>query len=130
MTMTAEVIDGRLEHWARWVREGEAAALGYPPMTILGRLVREGQLIRGPGQGFVPVQDHDTEAELVDRLVARLADVHPLWPEMLRKYYVVGLDAAQVARELGVSRAVVKDRWLGLARQRLAGMLEGLRMVA
>ena len=123
-------IEIALEHWGAWARSGADESLGYPKVTTLGRLVRDGQIIRGGQHDYVPRIDSDTGSELIDRLVSRLADVHPLWPDMLRKYYVVGLDAGQVAKELGVSRAVVKDRWMGLARQRLAGLLEGIRLAA
>lgn len=121
--VTMEYVEYRLYAWGRWARTHEEGADGYPRRTVEARLVDEGGvLISGTGPRPLPV---DSGAEQIERLVTRLQDVHPKWPEMLRKYYCADLCAADTAREIGVSTAVVKDRWLPMARHRIAGALEG-----
>ena len=125
MEVTTEYVEMRLQAWGRWARTASDGGLGYAGRTIEGRLRAEGGVLvrSGTGRHVEPVE---SGAEQMDRLVVRLGAVQPQWPEMLRKYYAADLTVEETARELGVSAPVVGQRWLPMARQRLAGILEGL----
>ena len=84
MEVTTEYTQACLARWGQWLRQGGGGAAGYPSATVEGRLRRDGTLVRGTGRA--PLSD-DTLAELVDRIVARLAHDDRRWPLMMRAYW-------------------------------------------
>jgi hypothetical protein len=91
----------RLEAWARWARECEAGALGYPKKSAFLRV--------GSGGGAMGSQAlSDCDASLTDTAVHSLRFTHPHLHKTLQLYYIQGLDVKRVAKIMVKAESTIK----------------------
>lgn len=91
----------RLEAWARWSRERESGALGYPKKSSFLRV--------GSGGGAMGSQAlSDGDASLTDTAVQSLRFTHPHLHKTLTHYYVQGLDIKHVAKIMQRAESTIK----------------------
>lgn len=91
----------RLEAWARWARERESGALGYPKKSSFLRV--------GSGGGAMGSQAlSDGDASLTDTAVQSLRFTHPHLHKTLTHYYVQGLDIKRVATLMHKAESTIK----------------------
>lgn len=110
-------VDYMLEAWARW---GKAALPGWPPKTLLARVIECG--FTGAAQSQ-PIPEMDEAVQAVERAVLRLTEIER---RVITKYYIAWEPGEVSARECGVGfdsyRQILKR-----ARGRVADYIEGLR---
>jgi hypothetical protein len=104
------VVDLQLANWGRWAKQYEAG--GWPSLTLLGRLMKEGPT--GAAHGTRPPIAMPEDIARVDTGVARLA------PILRRVVYVQYVEAAHLPREL-------KARKCGMRESRYSKKLESAR---
>lgn len=90
----------RLEAWARWAREREAGALGYPKKSSFLRV--------GSGGAMGSQALSDGDASLTDTAVQSLRFTHPHLHKTLTHYYVQGLDIKRVANIMQRAESTIK----------------------
>ncbi len=109
-------VDTMLEAWARW---GKSALPGWPPKTLLAKVIECG--FTGAAQG-APLPEMDEAVQAVERAVLRLTEAER---RVLTKHYVAWEPGIASARELGITydsfRQILKR-----ARSRVADYLDGL----
>lgn len=89
----------RLEVWARWAREREYGALGYPKRSAFLRV----------GSGAMGSQAlSDGDASLTDTAVQSLRFTHPHLHKTITCYYVQGLDIKRVAQHMVKAESTIK----------------------
>jgi hypothetical protein len=94
----------RLENWARWARNSESGALGYPRQSAFARLGPSSQV----WGASLPVDSLD--ASLTDQAVQSLRFTHShLWLT-LKHHYIEGYEIKRVALRLCVADSTVKAR--------------------
>lgn len=97
-------VKDKLDNWARWARQRESGALGYPKQSAFARL--------GPSSNVwgasVPVDDLD--ASLTDTAVQSLRTTQDHLFKTLRCHYVEGYEIKRVAIHLGVAESTIKAR--------------------
>lgn len=114
-------VDVALEAWARWAKSA-FSGLGWPPISIIGRIVKFG--LRGAAQSVgVKLMEIDSTCELVDRAIMRLDDVER---EVIVRTYLDN-DAAQVvARKCCLTYQYYRNV-LSRSRRRIGDYLDGAR---
>ena len=91
-----------IEQWARWARIDRGAPNHYPSMTPVRQLL--GSTLPSP-------LIEDNLALSIDLAVARLKSTHHNAGRVIILYFLIGLDADQVADAMHENRVRV-DRWL------------------
>lgn len=61
MTNLSQYLDDRLEEWADWYNKFSDGGMGYPSVTIEGRLMEMGVIIRVSGSKAGIPENHDAE---------------------------------------------------------------------
>jgi hypothetical protein len=90
----------RLEAWARWARERESGALGYPKKSAFLRV--------GSGGSMGSQALSDGDASLTDTAVQSLRFTRPHLHKTLTYYYVQGLDIKRVAALMHKAESTIK----------------------
>lgn len=103
--MTEHEVDELLKHWAEWVARDQDAGLGYPPKTVLGRLV-DGDISssNGFGPSIPQLQKRDFRAEAVNRAVLKLTKMSIELSNAIALQYCHTGSTTDKAKELGVSK--------------------------
>lgn len=84
-------VDALLEEWARWVREG-TAHLGWPRITLLGRMIE---------QGFTGAAQTGAMVEMPDSILAverEVCHLKPLHKRVICKHYLYWQPVEAAAR--------------------------------
>ncbi len=98
-------IDARILQWVQWTR-GPVVAIGWPPRTILARVIEEG--FHGASQvGDRPTPEMPADVLEVDRIVAKM---HPRLARALRAVYLSGLPMEVKARQMRLSVSTLRNR--------------------
>lgn len=92
----------RLENWARWARERETGALGYPRQSPFARLGVSG----GNAGSNIPFDALD--ASLTDDAVNSMRFIHPHIHLTLRCHYIDGYEIKRVATKLCRAESTIK----------------------
>ena len=117
---TSEV-HAALEAWARWAKT-VLAALGFPSISIIGRVVEMG-ILGAASSGGVHLVEIDQTCELVDRAILRLDSTER---EVIARTYLFN-DAAQVtAHKCGLTYQYYR-LVLHRSRKRIGDFLEGAK---
>lgn len=90
----------RLEQWARWSRERESGALGYPKRAAFLRV--------GSGGGMGSQALSDGDASLTDSAVQSLRFTQPHLHKTLYHHYVEGLEIKRVATIMRKAESTIK----------------------
>lgn len=112
--------DYALERWAR-KSANDLQSLGWPPITVLGRVIEFG--ISGAAQGGAKVMEIDEMFQATDRAVARLRPREKL---VVRTHYSGAWRTdKESARKLGMNHTSFRQILL-FARTKVQSYLEGV----
>jgi hypothetical protein len=85
MQNLSQYLDERLLDWATWYLKYNDGGMGYPPITIEGKLMKMGVIIRVQGATFI---DENKEAEEMERWICQMYRWKPKLYLAVRAYFL------------------------------------------